>query len=90
MIFFLPQKLLQWLREGLAVGAVQVQKIGLRRSKRVAISNLALSAAALMRQSREIILPALEKVVLTRNRMRVVELKTCYRNCAKSPLRIVF
>jgi hypothetical protein len=72
------------------VGAVQVQKIGLRRNKRVNISNLALSTAALRRQSREIILPTLGKVVLTGNRTHRVELKLHHWNCAKSPLRIVF
>lgn len=74
----------------MTAGAVQVQKIGLRRGKRSDISNLGLSTVALMRQSREIILPLLRKVVLTANRSHLVEPKLCHWNYVKSPLRIFF
>lgn len=58
------------------MGAVQVQKIGLRRSQRSDISDLALSTVALTRQSREVIFPALRKVTLTANRAHLVDPKS--------------
>lgn len=72
------------------MGAVQVQKIGLRRSQRSDISNLALSTVALTRQSREVIFPTLRKGILTANRAHLVEPKLRHWNYGKSPLRIFF
>lgn len=58
------------------MGAVQVQKIGLRRSQRSDISDLTLSTVALTRQSRDLIFPALRKVILTANRAHLMEPKS--------------